>query len=67
METKFIDREEMYSVGANDCELFLCVLVGDVGMWEKKVLMDEAMKRQFQENPSGLLPWVRRARSEPGN
>lgn len=63
MQIEFVDREEMYSVQVSDGELILCVLMGEVGVWEEKVPMDEAMTRQFRENPYGLLPWVKRVRA----
>jgi hypothetical protein len=64
MEIQFIDRKETYSVEMVDGELFLCVLMGGVGMWEEKIPLDDAMEQQFREDPSGLLPWVKRLRSE---
>lgn len=62
MEIEFIDREEMYSVRAVGVELFLCVVVGGVGLWDERIPMDEVMTRQFRENPCGLLPWVQKVR-----
>jgi len=53
----------MYSVQISDGELFLCVLMGEVGMWEEKVPMEEAMTCQFRDNPYGLLPWVQKVRA----
>lgn len=35
-EIKFIDREEIYSVGADNGGLFLCVLIGGVWAWGRR-------------------------------
>jgi predicted P-loop ATPase len=63
MKILYINKQKMYSVEQDDGgRLYLCVVIGDIAMSEKRVPMDEYLTSLYLTDPNGLVERVNQIR-----